>query len=82
MASDSRGRSFSVSGWTAACCLSEQKEPESHPPNNTTVPIAERCCPAGVRDLGRRVGHAINLNLFVTCKHQALPPRRIPESVQ
>ena len=71
-----------MSGWTGACCLSEQKGPESHPPNDTTVPIAERRWPAAVRDLERRVGHAINLNLFVFCKHQALPPRGILESVQ
>ena len=41
-----------MSGWTGACCLSEQKGPESHPPNDTTVPIAERRWPATVRDLG------------------------------
>ena len=70
VASGTSGRSFSMSGWTGSCYPSEQKGPESHPPNNTTVPVELRW-PARVRDLERRVGHAINLNLFVICKHQA-----------
>ena len=59
-----------MSGWTGSCYPGEQKRPESHPPNNTTVPVELRW-PARVRDLEKRAGHAIKLNLFVICKHQA-----------
>ena len=45
-----------------------RSKPESHPPNNTTVPV-ERRWPARVRDLERRVGHTINRNLlFVSAR--------------
>ena len=66
VASGTSVRGFSMSGWTGSCYPSEQKGPESHPPNNTTLPVELRW-PARVRDLERRVGHAINLNLFVIC---------------
>ena len=68
VASSTSGRSFSMSGWTGSCYPSEQKGPESYPANNTTVPVELRW-PARVRDPERRVWHAINLNLFVFCKH-------------
>ena len=58
VASGTSGRRFSMSRWTGSCYPSEQKGPESHPANNTTVPVKLRW-PARVRDLERRVGHEL-----------------------
>ena len=70
LASGTSGRSFSMSGWTGSCYPSEQKGPELHPPNKTTVAVELRW-PARVRDL--ELDTQYNMNLFVICKHQGYP---------